>query len=46
MVDYHWSKLARALVVHRVHLFSLLIGQVGARCTRAFRAIFEILLQS
>ena len=46
MVDYNRSKIARAVVVHWVHLTSLLIGQGGARCTRAFRAIFEILLQS
>ena len=46
MVDYNRSKIARAVVVHWVHLTSLLIGQGGARYNRAFRAIFEILLQS
>ena len=44
MVDYNWIKLARAGVVHRVHLFRLLIGQGGVRCTRAFRAFFKILV--
>ena len=44
MVDYNWSQIARAVVVHTVHLTSLLIGQGGVRCTRAFRAFFEVLL--
>ena len=44
MVDYNCGKIARAGVVHRVHLFSLLIGQGGVRCIRAFRAFFVILL--
>ena len=44
MVDYNRSKTARAVVVHTVQLPSLLIGQGGVRCTRAFRAFLEVLL--